>query len=72
MLVDQVTKGLRSNLTYTDLEQLALRGPERDERHLAGVRVNLLHQQRQPRRPGLPVLQLVLGTRVISLQPGQV
>ena len=49
---------------FTYLEKFTLGSPESDESHLAGVSVDLLHQESQAGRPGLPVLQLVLGVRV--------
>jgi hypothetical protein len=44
----------------TYLDQLALCCLESDDGHLAGQRVDLLHQEGQPGSTGLPVFQLVL------------
>ena len=50
------------------LDQFALGALEGGHGEFAGVGAELVHQETQPRRPGLPVLQLFLRPRVVSLQ----
>ena len=53
----------------SDLQKLAVASSESDQGHLAGHAGDLLHQEGQLGRPGLPVLHLHLGTEVIPLNP---
>ena len=51
-----------------NLNQFALGAFEGGHCEFAGVGVQLVHQETQPRRPGLPVLKLLLWTRVVRLE----
>ena len=49
-----------------NLEQLAVGRPQRDQGHLAGVRVDLLDQQGQLGRPVFPILNLNLDKEMVG------
>ena len=53
----------------SDLQELTVASSKSDQGHLAGHAGDLLHQEGQLGRPGLPVLHLYLGPKVIPLNP---